>query len=159
MNYTKKKRKSARRRRKRSWWLFKKKRAKPKSGNVSGVKQWFYIYINFPLIIVCKIGVTGYYWKRWRQIAFDPKNFGIDLPVFGLPIYLAYDLEQMAIGIARFFLMMPEWLKYLFKGTGRTERLLLPAIIPAVALAALSFVIEWGIKVGIPIYLITSIEI
>lgn len=121
-------------------WLKPRRKAKPKTGNIQFVKQWLYIYWNLPFFWVVKIGVTGHYWKRWIDVNKD--NIGVDLPVFGIRCYLAYDIEQ---GNKEFCRRMRV---HFFKGTGRTERFWIFAAIPAVLLSLLSFVVEWGLKAG-----------
>lgn len=122
----------------------------PKTGNKKWVKQWIYVYWNIPFFWVVKIGVTGHFWRRWIDVCFDKGNWGFDIPVpfMCFSVYGAYNIEQAN---RRF------WKKIFkngakipgFMGTGKTERFWFFALIPAVLMMWLFFLVEWAIKIGV----------
>ena len=96
-----------------------------------------YLFINFPLVFFCKIGVTGRSAvKRARQV--DKAAPGIPIPVFLLVApFCAYELEQF---LHR--LMDGLSVRY-YRGDGSTEWFFIIAAIPALALMALGWM-GWG---------------
>ena len=111
------------------------KKRKRKSGNGTNAKQWLYFLINIPLIFVIKIGITGSLWKRITTI--DKDNFGWDIPIFAIPVYGAYWIEQRNKKLCKGMQIN------FFSGTGKTERFLIFAMFPALAMAIFAFVLEW----------------
>lgn len=112
-----------------------KRKPKRKSGNGTNGKQWLYFLINIPMIFVVKIGITGSLWSRISSI--DKDNYGWDIPIFVIPVYGAYWIEQTNKRLCKSMQVN------FFSGTGKTERFWIPAMFPALILAILAFVGEW----------------
>ena len=106
-----------------------------KSGNHTIAPQWLYILINLPYLWVVKIGIGGNLKARERQV--DKSAPGIDLIIFAVWIPYAYSLEQAIHRLCK-----P--LRVRFRGSGRTERFLLPAALVAIPAALVAFVLWWG---------------
>lgn len=110
---------------------------KRKTGNGTAAKQWLYIFWNIPFIWVVKIGISGNVKRRRHQVGKTSPGF--DIPVWYIPIFFAYQIEQ-ALHSGLDFLRVP-W----FKGSGHTERFFIIAAIPAVILSLMVFLAEWAI--------------
>lgn len=65
---------------------------KRKSGNGTAARQWLYLYVNIPLVILFKIGISGNYKRRAKQVS--KKGFGQTVPVFAVRIPFAFQCEQ-----------------------------------------------------------------
>lgn len=105
-----------------------------RTGNGTNARQWLYVLINIPMIWIVKIGITGNLSKRIRQI--DRSAIGWDVPIFAVKIRFAYAVEQSIHRLcAR--------LRVRFHGSGKTERFLVLAALPAILGAVIVFVLEW----------------
>jgi len=106
-----------------------------KSGNGTSSAQWIYVLWNVPFVWVVKIGIGGKLRKRTRQVGKSAK--GWDIPVFAIWIPFAYQVEQ-------FIHRLCSPIRVKFDGTGKTERFLLPAIIPGILIPLLVAVVMYG---------------
>lgn len=96
---------------------------------------WLYLFINFPLVVFCKIGITnGKPSKRARQV--DRAMPGVPIPVFAVIIPFPAFWESILHNICR-----PVRAAWLYKGDGHTEVFWIPAA--AVALVFMCAV--WGL--------------
>lgn len=115
-------------------------------------KQWVYWIINFPFLFIIKVGISENRRTLLNRFkAIDGENFGIDIPIFFMKVYGARAIERWNKDLAGFF--CPAWwrgfLRSVFRGTGHTERFLIPMAIPALIMGAFSFAVEWAIKLGV----------
>lgn len=85
---------------------------KRKSGNGTTSRQWIYIFLNVPFILICKVGISGNVKARKKQVSDSAP--GIAIPIFALKIRNAYGVEQI---IHRGF----EFLNVPFIGSGKSE--------------------------------------
>ena len=118
-------------------------RRKPKSK--TPLFGWWYIMINFPLVIFVKSGITGgKVEKRAKQV--DRAAPGIPIPIFAVWMPGHYSAEQLSHRLFAFLRF-----RY-YKGDGHSEWFLLPAaagIIPmmlaiwAVEIWLLMFLFGW----------------
>lgn len=118
-------------------------------------KQWIYFMWNFPFFFVVKVGISrdrSTLWKRFTDI--DAENIGFDFPVLFLKVYGARTIEKWNKDLGSFFRMKANF----FRGTGRTERFLLPGAIPVLLMTVIAFVIEWSIKLGLIILFIYTMK-
>lgn len=120
-------------------------RRKRQSGNGTANKQWLYIFWNIPFIWVCKIGISGNVKTRHRQV--DRTSRGIDIPVWYIRIYFAYQLEQWLHRVFSFA-------RVRFTGSGHTERFFIIAAVPALILSLLFFIIEWAFWLASGVFLL-----
>lgn len=110
---------------------------KPKSGNHTSNSQYLYILWNLPFFWTVKVGITGDLNRRLVEI--DKTNKGVDLRIFSAKILFAYQVEQWVHEKCRGIQV------HSFKGSGRTERFLFPAIFPALFGVLVIRLIEWVI--------------
>lgn len=86
-----------------------------------------YLFVNFPLVIFCKIGITRKSARR-RAKQVDRAAPGVPIPIFILfAPFCAYPLEQLL-----HWLMDGLNVRY-YKGDGSTEWFFILAAIPALA--------------------------
>jgi len=128
----------------------KKRKRKRRSGNHTWSPQWLYIYWNFPFVWIIKIGITGRSLKTRRK-EVDRSAPGWDIPIFALYLYGAYYCEQ-TIHQACTLLKVGFW------GSGRTERFHILALIPALFISIVWFIIYWAgvIALGLIFYYIIA---
>jgi hypothetical protein len=105
----------------------------PTSGNGSPRRQWLYLYINFPVFFLVKIGITGDRQRRRKEV--NRSTFGWTLPVFAVRVPFAWQCEQ---AMHRLF----SWFNVPFGGS--REWFLLPVAPVAIGLMALAWALEWG---------------
>lgn len=129
-----------RRKKKKPWY-----RPPRTSGNGTAAKQWIYVFWNIPFVWVVKIGIAGNVKDRHRGV--DRSSPGWDIPIWFIPIFFAYQLEQ-AIHRGCSFLQVPFW------GSGHTERFFILAAIPAVILSLLFFIAEWVVYAAMALLMI-----
>lgn len=92
-----------------------------------------YLFVNFPLVWFCKIGITRKSARR-RAKQVDRAAPGIPIPVFILfAPFLAYPIEQ-----ALHWMMDGLNMRY-YKGDGSTEWFFILAALPALAVMALGW--------------------
>lgn len=85
-----------------------------------------YLMINFPFIIFCKYGYTGTHKGIGnRRKSVDKDMPGIPIPVFFVPTFFAYALEQW------FHDQIRPLRANFYKGQGHTETYWIVAVIPA----------------------------
>ena len=94
-----------------------------------------YVMVHVPGVHRCKVGITGRSVKK-RAKGIDEEMPGFPLPIFAVPLFGAYTIEQALHSLlgglqTRFY-----------KGSGHTEWFLFPAHIIAPVLAAAAFVIQ-----------------
>jgi hypothetical protein len=116
---------------------------KRKSGNGTSNRQWLYLYINFPIFFLVKIGISGDYKRRAKQV--NSSTFGWTVPVFAVKIPYAFQCEQA--------------MHKLFNGFnirygGSKEWFLLPVAPAAIAIMLFALVIEWLLYVVIAFLLL-----
>lgn len=109
------------------------RKRKPVSGNGTHRRQWLYLYVNIPLIIFVKIGISGDYLRRASQVNKDA--FGWAIPVFAVKIPFAWQCEQALHRLFR-FMSVP------FGGS--REWFLLPVAPLAVAVMLFAWAVEWA---------------
>ena len=88
------------------------KRRRKKSGNGTKSRQWIYIFVNIPFVLLCKVGISGNVSKRRKEVSESTP--GIAVPIFAMKIRNAYGVEQF-IHHGFEFLNVP-WF-----GSGKTE--------------------------------------
>lgn len=93
--------------------------------------------MNIPFVFVVKVGITGDLDRRFAEI--DKSNIGFDLPIFWARVPFAYQLEQWVHERCR--IIQVHW----FKGSGKTERFLFPAVIPTIVGVAFIRIVQWSI--------------
>jgi hypothetical protein len=103
-----------------------------KSGNGTRNSQWLYLYLNFPLVFLVKIGISGNYKRRARQVA--KQGFGKPIPVFAVKIPFAWDCEQ---AMHRWF----SWFRVRYGGS--KEWYWFPIAPLAMLVMLVALVVEW----------------
>lgn len=101
---------------------------KPKSGLPFGIGL-NYLLINFPLIFFCKYGYTSVgvgVGKRVGQI--NKAMPGLPIPIFFVPTFFAYEVEQLTHEILRPFRAR------FYRGDGSTETYWIWAALPALGI-------------------------
>ena len=94
-----------------------------------------YLFVNFPLVWFCKIGITRKSAKR-RARQVDRAAPGMPIPIFILfAPFLAYPIEQ-----GLHWLMDGLNFRY-YKGDGSTEWFFILAALPALAVMALGWLL------------------
>lgn len=102
-----------------------------------------YLFVNFPMIWFCKIGITRKSAKR-RAKQVDRAAPGTPIPVFILfAPFLAYPIEQ-----GLHWLMDGLNFRY-YRGDGSTEWFFILAALPALAVMALGWLGWWALVVYI----------
>jgi hypothetical protein len=110
-----------------------KRRRKPKRHH--SLFGWWYIMINFPLVIFVKSGITGgKVEQRAKQV--DRAAPGIPVPIFAVWMPLHYNMEQFSHRLFSFLRF-----RY-YKGDGHSEWFLLPAAAGIIPLMMLIWVVE-----------------
>ena len=102
--------------------------SKPKGGLPFGFGI-NYLLLNFPLVVFCKYGYTSVgvgVGKRTRQINRAMPGFAI--PVFFVPTFFAYEIEQMTHELLRPFRAR------FYTGDGHTETYWIWAALPALGI-------------------------
>ncbi|MBI1224087.1 MAG: hypothetical protein GC192_02510 [Bacteroidetes bacterium] len=108
--------------------------SKRKSGNGTSSRQWLYLYVNIPLIILVKLGVSGDFRRRAKQVG--KKSIGWVVPIFAVKIPFAWHFEQ---SMHRFFRL------FNVKYGGSKEWYFFPIIPFAITIMLLAFLLEWVI--------------
>ena len=103
-----------------------------KSGNGVSHRQWLYLYVNVPFIILVKVGISGDYKRRARQVT--KSSFGWAIPVFAVKVPFAWQCEQ---GMHRMF----RWFNIRYGGS--KEWYLIMVAPMAIAIMLLAMVMEW----------------
>jgi hypothetical protein len=107
-----------------------------KSGNGTSRIQWLYVFWNFPFIWTVKVGISGDWKTRHKQV--DKSAPGWDIPIWCIKIPFAYQVEQFVHGLMF-------WCRVGFWGSGHTERFFILAAIPAILISLAVFVIRWAL--------------
>ncbi len=107
-----------------------------KSGNGTSARQWLYLYVNIPLIFLFKIGISGNYKRRARQVS--KKGIGQTIPVFAVRIPFAFQCEQALHRLFRLFNI---------KYGGSKEWYLFPVAPLAIAFMLLAWAMDWMVVV------------
>jgi T5orf172 domain len=108
--------------------------AQRKTGNGTSNRQWLYLYVNVPMVVLVKIGISGNYKRRAKQVA--KSSFGWTIPVFAVKIPFAWQIEQ---AMHRLF----NWFNIPYGGS--KEWFLFPVAPVALAIMLLALVLEWVI--------------
>lgn len=91
---------------------------------------WLYLFINFPLVVFCKIGITkGTPSKRARQV--DRAMPGVPVPIFAVLLPFPAFFESILHNVCR-----PVRAAWLYKGDGHTEVFWIPAAVVALVFMA-----------------------
>lgn len=106
--------------------------SKRKSGNGTSHRQWLYLYVHVPLIVLVKLGISGNYKRRARQVGRN--SYGWALPVFAVKIPFAWQCEQTMHRLFRVFNI---------HFGGSREWYFFPIIPFALAIMTLAFLLEW----------------
>lgn len=105
-----------------------------KSGNGTSRRQWLYLYVNIPMLLLVKVGISGNYKRRARQVG--KTTFGWIMPIFAVKVPFAWQLEQA----------MHRWFWPLnFPYGGSKEWFLLPVVPVAMAIMLLALLLEWAL--------------
>jgi hypothetical protein len=107
-----------------------------KSGNGTAARQWLYLYVNVPLVFLFKIGISGNYKRRAKQVA--NKGFGHTVPVFAVRVPFAFQCEQ---AMHRFFRL------FNIRYGGSREWYLFPVAPLAILVMVFVWALDWGIIV------------
>lgn len=110
---------------------------KRKSGNGTSNRQWLYLYVNVPLIVLVKVGISGDYKRRARQVA--KSGIGWPVPVFAVRVPFAYQYEQ---AMHRLF----SWFNVRYAGS--REWYLFPIVPVAIGIMLLVLVLDWLVLAG-----------
>lgn len=102
------------------------------SGNGTPHRQWLYLYINVPLLVLVKIGISGNYKRRAKQVSGEV--FGWSIPVFAVKIPFAFQCEQ---ALHRLFGL------FNVRFGGSREWFLVPVAPFALAIMLLAWALEW----------------
>lgn len=88
---------------------------------------WLYLFVNFPLVIFCKIGITG------RSIDSRQKSINKAMP--GTPVLLCCVPLPFPIVFEMILhtLLRPLRCAWLYRGDGHTEVFFIPAAVVALA--------------------------
>ena len=113
-----------------------------KRGAGKSSRQYIYVLINLPFFWIVKVGITADPKRRWNDI--DRSSPGKDVAIFWIKIWGAYYVEQ-------FVLSMCSPLRRKFWGSGRTERFLFLAAIPAIVLSLFIYLLEYAIYIGLSV--------
>jgi hypothetical protein len=108
------------------------RRRTQKSGNGTHARQWLYLYVNVPFLVLVKIGISGDYKRRAREV--NKAAFGWTIPVFAVKIPFAWQCEQ---AMHRLFCC------FNISYGGSREWFLFPVAPVAIALMALAWALEW----------------
>jgi hypothetical protein len=105
---------------------------------------WLYLFINFPLVVFCKIGITkGKPSKRARQV--DRAMPGVPVPIFAVLLPFPAFFESILHNICR-----PVRAAWLYKGDGHTEVFWIPAgVVALVFMCAVWVAYAWVILAGL----------
>lgn len=107
---------------------------KRRTGNGTINAQWLYIFVNFPLLILVKIGISGNVGKRRKQVS--DKVFGVAIPVWAVYIPFAYSTEQAMHGLF-------SWGNIRLNGFGK-EWFILPVLPFAWIIINFMFLVYWS---------------
>jgi len=107
---------------------------KRKSGNGTSNRQWVYLYLNVPLILLVKVGISGNYKRRARQV--EKTTFGWSIPIFAVKIPFAWQCEQTMHRLFRWFNI---------RYGGSKEWYFFPVAPLAILIMSLALVLEWVI--------------
>ncbi len=111
--------------------------SKRKSGNGSSRRQWLYLYVHLPAIFLVKIGISGDYRRRAKQVA--KHSPGWPVPVFAVKIPFAWQCEQAMHRLFRIFNV---------HFGGSKEWYFFPVIPMALLIMVVAFVLDWAILIG-----------
>ena len=101
-----------------------------------------YILLNLPCVWVIKQGVTTTSLDD-RRDNIDKTSFGIDIPIFFVPILWPYNTE-------RWFKRNFKWLRYPWRtGSGKTERYWILGLIFFVPILLIVFVVQFGVAIAV----------
>ncbi|MBK8564797.1 MAG: GIY-YIG nuclease family protein [Saprospiraceae bacterium] len=109
---------------------------KRKSGNGTAARQWLYLYINVPFIFLFKIGISGNYKRRAKQVS--QKGFGRTIPVFAVRVPFAFQCEQ---AMHRFFGL------FNIRYGGSKEWYLFPVVPLAILVMVFVWALDWMVVV------------
>lgn len=115
-----------------------------KTGNGTSNRQWLYLYLHFPVVFLVKLGISGNYKRRAKQVG--KQSLGWAIPIFAVKIPFAWQCEQAMHKLFKLFN---------FHFGGSKEWYLLPILPIAITLMLLAFILEWliwGIAASILIW-------
>ncbi|MEK7255996.1 MAG: GIY-YIG nuclease family protein, partial [Bacteroidota bacterium] len=107
-----------------------------KSGNGVSRRQWLYLYINLPFLVLVKIGISGDYKRRAREV--NEAAFGWTIPVFAVKIPFAWQCEQ---NMHRLFGI------FNIRFGGSKEWFLFPVAPVAIVIMLAAFLLEWMVYI------------
>lgn len=102
--------------------------------------QILYLMINFPLVFLVKIGITGNLQQRKKDIS--DTTIGIAVPVIAFYLYNAHGLEQWLHRV-----LAP--LNIRLKGSGGTEWFLILALVIALPVLIIRQVFDFTVLIAV----------
>lgn len=105
---------------------------KKRSGNGTSSRQWLYMYVHFPLFFLVKLGISGNYKRRAKQVG--NQTMGWAIPIFAVKIPFAWQCEQAMHWLFRWFSI---------RFFGSREWYVLPILPIALAIMALALILDW----------------
>jgi hypothetical protein len=113
-------------------------------------REWLYIMVHIPFLLIIKIGISKNTKKRRKQISDSVPGFVV--PIFCLPLLYAQEIEQwLHKSLA--------WMNVPFVGSGKTEYFFILAIIPALITMILVFALERLVYVTIAIIVLKILNV
>ncbi|MCF8246208.1 MAG: hypothetical protein K9J37_05360 [Saprospiraceae bacterium] len=103
-----------------------------KSGNGTSRRQWLYLYLHVPFLFLVKLGISGNYKRRARQVG--RQSFGWAVPIFAVRIPFAWQCEQTMHRLFRVFNI---------HFGGSKEWYLFPIVPFAILIMTVAFLMEW----------------
>jgi hypothetical protein len=103
-------------------------------------KQWLYVMVNFPMLFLCKVGISKDAERRAKDVSKSIPGRAIIL--FAGRIYFAYQIEQALHKLGKEF-NVP------FVGSGKTEWFWLPVGLVAIVVILIALALEYAIYLGI----------
>lgn len=103
--------------------------------NGTASKQWLYVFVNFPMLFLCKVGISKDAERRARDVSKSIPGRAVIL--FAGKVWFAYPIEQ-AIHRAGKALNVP------FMGSGKTEWFWLPVGLITIFIILILLILEYA---------------